>query len=129
MYGLDLHQLWRSRQFTRIADLLDGLSAQSRYREALLDDPEIAAMVLDQEEQEQATNPDPVLSVRQFSPEVIMAVYIVRTLETLIEATTGKKQAPKTLPAPHTAVDAEREKRARGKHEQLMGIFLPHENE
>ena len=119
-------------------DLIDGLPSTSRFRQALLNDPEVAAELVDAEEaREREGQPagewEP--SVSENSPEVIMMGRMLALLGDLVnvtisQASQGKQKGRQIkVPTPTTAVDAEREKRSRQKSNMLTSIFLPHETE
>lgn len=138
MYGVDLHQLVHEKRVVLALDLIDGLPSTSRFRQALLNDPEVAAELVDAEEaRERAGQPpgDWEPSVSENSPEVIMMGRMIALLGDLVnvtisQASQGKQKGRQIkVPTPTTAVDAEREKRSRQKSSMLTSIFLPHETE
>lgn len=135
MYGVDLHELWRARQGVRILDLLDGLPKACRYRRALLNDPEMAKAIVDQEEKDRAagkTESGWAPDLAELDDEMIQ----LRRLEQLMEematllhqqlAGKKSKRKPKQPPEPRTAVQAERDRRAAERGENIIQIFTPH---
>ena len=101
MYGVDLHQLVHEKRVVLALDLIDGLPSTSRFRQALLNDPEVAAELVDAEEaRERAGQPpgDWEPSVSENSPEVIMMGRMLALLGDLVNVTISVSYTHLTLP-------------------------------
>lgn len=134
MYGVDLHHLWRRRQGRKILDLLDGLPRNSLYKAAIFNDPEVAKVLVDREEEaEQAGSQEPEFAweVNEFGPEVIALQRIERLLDELNvmmgQQIAGKKskRKPGRLPKLVTALDAERSNRQKAVASSIIAQFTP----
>lgn len=114
--------------------MLDGLPRNSLYRSAILNDPEAARLIVDQEEEnERDGGPEPEFewAVQEFSPEVIALQRIERLLDELAVMTgqqiAGKKSKRKQgrLPKLATAIEAERDRRQKAVGNSIIEQFTP----
>lgn len=117
-------------------DLIDGLPAASRFRQAVLDDPIAAAALVDQQEADERagkTAGDWGPEISEYSATVIMQGRILAALSDIAglltaQASGGKsKGKPIRIPTPTTEVERERERRHVSKGRDLMRIFTPHD--
>lgn len=116
---------------------MQGLSGASRYRQAILNDPEVARQIVDREEADKAAGKDPTgewgPEVRDMDAGFVMLMKIFGAIEELTAIQTGiasqgkKKRKPTRIPPPPTAVAAERERRYIDKHRGILRRLLPHE--
>lgn len=134
VYGVDLHDLWRARQGVRILDLLNMLPRNSAYKQAILNDPDVAKRIVDQEEEadrEGKAPPSFEWEISEFSPEVIALQRVERLLDELAVMTAqqvaGKKSKRRAsrLPKLVTAIDAERESRQKRVANSIIEQFTP----
>lgn len=138
MYGVDLHDLYQQRRVVLALDLIDGLPGHSRYRQAVLNDPIAAAVLVDQEEADERagrSSGEWRPEIRDYDANLIMQGRILAALSDIAglltaQASGGKsKGKPIRIPTPHTQVDQERDRRHTAKAHDLMRIFTPHEVE
>ncbi|WP_347031722.1 hypothetical protein [Brevibacterium paucivorans] len=119
-------------------DLIDGLPSASRFRQALLNDEQVAEQII-RAQDEAETNGSPQeswrLQVSENTPEVILLTHVLQALDdisglVLAQASQGKKKhKPRPLPVPRTAVDTVRERKTKEKAQEIASIFLPHETQ
>lgn len=119
-------------------DLIDGLPSASRFRQALLNDEQVAEQII-RAQDEAETNGSPQeswrLQVSENTPEVILLTHVLQALDdlsglVLAQASQGKKKhKPRQLPVPRTAVDTVRERKTKEKAQEIASIFLPHETQ
>lgn len=117
---------------------MQGLPAASRYRQAILNDPEVARQIVDREEADKTAGKDPSgewgPEVRDMDATFVMLTKVFGVLEELTAIQTGiatdgkKKRKPTRIPPPPTAVAAERERRYIDKHRGILRRLLPHEH-
>nr|BFF07294.1 hypothetical protein GCM10023233_22630 [Brevibacterium otitidis] len=118
---------------------MQGLSPASRYRQAILSDPEVAARVVDQEEadrqagRQQSTQWVP--EVRDMTASFVVLTKLHAVLEELVAIQTGvatqgkKSRKPTRIPSPPTAIEAERQRRSIEKNRGLLRRLVPWEYE
>lgn len=126
--------MWRTRQGVRILDLLDGLPRNSRYRKAVLNDPEVAKVIVDREE-EAEKNGDPApefeWEIDEYSPVIIAVQRLERLLDELAvradQQLRGKKskRKPRPLPKLRSAIEAERASRRNARANSIIERFTP----
>lgn len=134
MYGVDLHTLWRRREGQHILDLLDGLPRNSRFRAAMLNDPEFAKMIVDQEDKRRQSGEDDEpfqWGLEEFSPEVIALQRLEGLLDELAVILTAQVEGKKSKRKPQdpvkvrTAVEVERERRKVEMGNSIIERFTP----
>ena len=134
VYGVDLHTLWRRREGQRIIDLLDGLPRNSRFRAAMLNDPEFAKMIVDQEDKRRQSGEDDEpfqWGPAEYSPEVIALQRLEGLLDELAVVVTAQLQGKKSKRKPQdpvkvrTAVEVERERRKVEMGNSIIERFTP----
>lgn len=116
---------------------MQGLSPASRYRQAILNDPEVAVRVVDQEEADKKAGRQPSTDwgpeIHEMSAVVVLLTRVHAVLEELAAiqtgiATEGKKtRKPTHIRPPETAVEAERQRRRVEKNRALMRRLVPWE--
>ena len=130
-YGLDLHELWRTRQMRRILDLIDGLPTHARLYQALAMDTEVARQVVDEEERRGVPVQDekPVVQVVDMTPEarrlVNVEALLIELAALMTGQVTGKKRKTTSPAVPKTAVQAERERRYHAKQRAVLAQWVP----
>lgn len=113
---------------------MDGLPRNTRYRSAVLNDPDMARIILDQEEEarrrgdiEQKFEWDP----SEYSPEVIAVQRLEGLIDELAVILTAQLQGKKSkrkqqgLPKLRTAVEAERDRRRAKQGSSIIERFTP----
>lgn len=104
---------------------MDRLPAASAYRQAMLDDPEVAEYLAQQPEPKGAARP----SLEHFTPELAVLYVIADRLGDLqagqVWAATEGKKTPKVtpLPRPVTGVERIRREHAKRQAESLIDDF------
>ena len=136
MYGVDLHALYQQRRVVLALDLIDGLPAASRLRQAVLNDPDAAAALVDQQEADERAGKNAgewAPDVSEYDANVIMQGRILAALSDIAQTLTAQasggksKGKPIRIPTPKTAVEQERDRRHVAKGRDLMKIFTPHD--
>lgn len=138
--GADLGQLWRSRRWRLLLNLIDHLPRHSYYSHAVAHDEEHAKLLAkaQAERAEQGEQKAPSPPLFQWTPEVnaladlIDAVHSMHHTLRLVNSDPKKKQPtpPAPYPRPQTAIQgatqrAKHEAR-RKRHEALVARVLPH---
>lgn len=136
MYGVDLHELYQQRRVVLALDLIDGLPTHSRFRQAVLNDPDAVHAIVDQQEADERAGKQPgewAPEISEYDANVIMQGRILAALSDIAglltaQASGGKsKGKPIRIPTPKTEIDRERDRRHIAKSRDLMRIFTPHE--
>lgn len=115
--GWDLAELWRSRRWRFLLNIVDHLPGNSHTSAAMADDDELA---------ERMPAPEPGSPpLQSWSPEVERLTLIADRLGEVVTAvynTVAKKPSkpPPRLPRPQTAVDRLRQRRRRAKHTLVL---------
>jgi len=136
VYGVDLAQWYTRRRWPALLDLIDGLPATSRLREAVLNDPEQAELIaaLPEPDVEQAWRP----STRDFTLEVMLLRENRELLASAVRylaALAGAEQLPEfdAFPVPETELDRARVARAArdleaviASGDSLIALLTPH---
>lgn len=123
---MDLAREWRSRRWRRLLNFIDGLPRHSAFIEALADDEEYAAMVVEAGWPERS--PHPRLSEYTPEREALDAVVdrLGEVVSAVIAAAGVRPPKIKPQPRPRTAVDRLRARKRRLDHESLVAKLLPH---
>lgn len=115
--------LVQQRRAKALLDYIDGLPGASRTREAILNDPEQAALIADMPESEEPWAP----SMRDWTLEAAIgkATYdrlgvLINTLEGTV-GVRGRRQDP--FPSPTSLVEAIRKDRVREAAEDIIAAF------
>jgi hypothetical protein len=120
--GIDLGELWRSRQWRRLGNLIDHLPMNCFFIEAIAQDDELAASMpeVTREHEER---------ISQWSPELVALAALVDRLGTLISvgiaAAGGKPPDIPSYPRPVTAFQRAAERTTRETHERFVERLLP----
>lgn len=129
-YGLDYNALWQSRQIRRLLNLVDYLPHHSLYAEAVANDPEHMAALVEARGDVPA---DKRPRQSTWTPEVEAITQVGDLLKSLIAITVmvnskkgSKKPDTSPLPRPGTVVDDIKRERKRKKHLELVREVLPH---
>lgn len=117
LHRMDLTAEWQGRRWRRLLELLDGLPRTSHVHEAMVEDEELAELVL------RTDKGDPVKAKRrmsEFSVEAELLSYAVDRLGELIQAQAsgrGARRRPvEPMPRPVTALARIRERRDKQHH-------------
>jgi len=125
--GHDLTELWRSRQWRKLLNLIDQLRQPSRYHEAIADDDEHVAMILEAKERSK-TEAEAGPRLRDFSPEVDAMLRVVDAVNAntsaVIAAAGGKPRRVEPQPRPTTAFERVAHRRRSAKHQSLTARAL-----
>ncbi len=120
--------MWRARRWRFLLDVIERLPRDSAYLEAVADDEELAAAVIDH------LGP-PGKSVRrvgEWSVQVEVLSDIADLLTQLIHLTAAahgaKPGRPARMPRPVTALDRLRRRQRMERHRTLVARLLPHTN-
>lgn len=126
MRGIDLAQLWRSRRWRLLLNLIDRLPRESHYVEAMLDDEQYALLVADMPLSE------PERRMREWTPELealaTVADRLVDVIDVLSIANGGKASELRRSIRPVTAIERVRNRQRQRKHEALVARVLNREN-
>lgn len=132
--GNDVEQLWGARRWAHLLRLIDGLPSASRYKAAILRDPEMARLIVEQDDGGEYSPP-----LEEWTTATLIAAQTYDRLGELIKAVlatipTEKGKSPpkypaKPFPQPRTAVDDAREAMARETGQMLIDWFTPHATE
>lgn len=131
VYGADLESLWKVRRWAHLLRLIDGLPSASRYKAAMLNDPEMARLIA---EQDTGGEYSPPLEEWDTQTLVLSQIYdrlgeVIKAVLATIQVEKGKsppKYPAKPFPTPRTAVDDAREAMARETGQMLIDWFTPH---
>lgn len=136
--GVDLVELWQSRDWTKLLNLIDRLPRATWYNEAQANDEAHAARVAEHlanlPADEKASHPRPPLHVwDQQSAMMADMINSIRSVNYTLQAVNsdkGKAKPPEPYPVPETALDrmqkvAKNRVRKR-KHDALAARMLPH---
>lgn len=141
--GADLGELWRSRRWRHLLNLIDHLPSHTYYSETVSNDEEHAAMLAKAEAARRKSGEEPqewAPPLRTWTPEVDTLTKILDAINGLkyvtIAANSEKGKAPKPpepAPRPRTAIDIARKRaeydRRMVKHKSLVARLLPHKAE
>jgi len=113
-------ELWKTRRWRFLLDLIDQLPRHSRYSEAQADDEELADAII------RSSRELPAYKVRLAEFDAVREELMVVSdrLGTLISMKSGKPLPPR--PRPVTAIERARERQRRNQHEELVAQVLPH---
>ncbi len=125
-HHLDLTAEWQSRRWRRLLNLLDGLRRTSHVHEVMVQDEDLAELVLEQERRSKADTA-PKRSRRrmtEFSVEAELLSYAVDRLGELIVASAvgkgGRRRKVEPMPRPETALHRVRQRRALRRHQYTV---------
>lgn len=133
---VDLGEMWRSRRWRTLLDLIDHLPSHSWYSSAVSSDEEHAAMIAEslarRTEEGERTPTGP--SMVSWTPEVAAITTVadaVRRVEyTLGRVNGSKEKPPEPLPRPSTPLEAAIKRvkfnDRKAKHDALAKRLLPH---
>jgi hypothetical protein len=133
--GQDLGQLWRTRHWRYLLNLIDHLPRTTWYGDALANDEEYAAMVAKSIESsgdtsEAPTGPPIVLWTQESALLATVADAVRSVSHTVAMANGYKGPGPKPEPRPVTALERARKAgeygRRKKKHLELAARMLPH---
>lgn len=133
--GADLRELWQSRRWRLLLNLIDHLPRHSYYSEAVANDPEHAAMIARSRAEAEANGEEK----KPYSPPMTIWTPEVGAIADLIDAVNGvkhviqvvnsdpkgrKPQPPQAYPRPKTAlqnaVQRAKHERRKKQHEALV---------
>ena len=125
MYQLDLATEWRSRRWRRLLNLIDGLPANTHFRDAQARDEDLAEAWLeygaDQGEREERFS--------DWSPEMWALADIKDLLQdiarVIIAVNSGNPPTFKPARRPESALSRAEERRRIAAHRRLTAILLP----
>jgi len=131
--GIDPGELWRSRDWRKLLNLIDHLPQNTWYQAAVAGDIEHQEMILEARERaEKNGRPNdgpPAPSLAIWSPEVDRLTTIIDELRVLQQAYVGagggKAKPPKFMPRPETALESARLRRKQRQHEALSARLVP----
>lgn len=125
---MDLATEWRSRRWRRLLSFIDGLPRNSEFVQALTEDEDLAAHLLDN------PPPDDAVAVRMadWSPELEALHLAIDRLGDVVKAVVAsipKARMPRIppMPRPTTAVDRLRQQRRSTAHRTLVARVLPNQ--
>lgn len=136
--GVDLGQMWRSRQWRRLLNLIDHLPRNCWYSESVANDEEHAKMIAEAMERAKANGehqPNSGPPMHTWSPEAAILADVVNALRALsvtVAASNGAKglKEPAPYPTPKTALDGLQKaayyERRQAAHQALAARLLPH---
>jgi hypothetical protein len=120
--GMDLATEWRSRRWRKLLNLIDWLPRNSPYIEAVANDDEVAASLVDE-----PSGSGPRMS--EWSPEREATVDAVDRLGNVLQAIVAvagvKPPSVTRMPRPDTAFDRELRRRRQQRHLDLVAMVLP----
>lgn len=121
---MDLAGWYTQRRWVGLLELIDQLPANSRLREAALDDPEQAALLADLPQPDEPWRPR--LSEWDLTAQVLTQIYgVLGAIFQQTVANGGHKPKPvPDLPVPETEVDRIREQRITQKLTELERILM-----
>lgn len=126
-----MNELWRTRRWKDLLAYIDGLPLASRFKEALLNEPDVGRAIVASGQQDDDGDYHPPLS--SWSSEVSLLTDIKDGIQAAVRAiivTNGGKAGSFTpSPRPRTAVDAAKDERAGRIRDRILGLFAPHELE
>lgn len=124
---MDLAAWVAAGRWVALLDLIDMLPRDSRLREAQLNDPEYAEMLVAlEDETDESEEWAPTVAENNLVTELLSSViYELRCLrnEQIAVASRKKPRPGKPVPGPRTAVEKAREKAAEVFAEQVLGRF------
>lgn len=128
-FHVDLSELFSTRRWKDLLDLIDSLPGASRLTAALLLDKELAEQILKDEEEktEKEDEWSPNLSEYTLTNHLMIQLidHIASLEATLIAVNGGKPQAPRPVARPKTAVEELREARSREMQHSIIALFAP----
>ncbi len=122
VHRLDLTTEWQSRRWRRLLNLLDGLRRTSHVHEVMVQDEDLAELLLEQERrgQVEAKAKKSRRRMTEFSVEAELLSHAVDRLGELIVASAvgkgGRRRKVEPMPRPETALHRVRQRRAQRKH-------------
>lgn len=122
--------LYTERRWVELMDLITQLPDASRLTQAQLNDPEIAELILEAEDDlDQDTEWAPPLSEYGLTEQLLTQVVdgIAALNVTTAAAAGGKTNRPKPFPRPRTQVDIIRDQRSREVQADIISLFTPTE--
>lgn len=118
--------MWRQRRWRELLNILEHLPRTSAYAQALATDEELAEQALELPDDDRKASWS--RSHRDYSAEVEMLTAVYDRLGELVRiqaAVRGAKgRAPALGPRPEYAIERVRQRKARTKHEQLVGRLI-----
>lgn len=124
--GWHLGRLLDECEFRFVLNVVDHLPRNSAFVQAMTDDEEWAAQVLDGPQPEKKP---PAVRMADWSPEMEMLTNLLDAVRELtrVAAMAGGSKPKKTPPAPRprTALDRLRERRREAKHRRVVAAVLP----
>lgn len=130
--GIDLGELWRSRQWRKLLNYIDHLPSHTHFSSLVSMDEKHAEMLLEAQEAFEraggkATDGGP--SLTSWTPEVNLLASIydaIHGVQFAVSASVGgKPDRPVPYPRPKTAIEIVRLRRRQHAHEDLTARMLP----
>lgn len=119
---MDLAVWWRARRWAALLEYIDQLPATSRLNEAIHNDPEQAARLVDRPEPADPWAP----SLRDWSLTTAMLSRLIHAAEVTNVLLSGEKKPPQPFPTPVTAVDRLAEQRSQERQLSIIALATPH---
>lgn len=123
----DLTELWRSRQWRKLLNLIDQLRQPSRYHEAIANDDEHVAMILEAKERSK-TEDEAGPRLRDFTSELDALLRAVDAINSntmaVIAAGGGTPKRVEPQARPTTAFERVAYRRRSAKHQSLVARAL-----
>lgn len=117
---------WAARRFAKLLNFIGRLPSYSAYSEALAQDEELAALMLDQPPPEDSGGE----RWSEWSPIrgdlAVIADRLGELIRINVSAAGGKPPKVRPMPRPQAAIVRERNRRRMSKHRELTAILLPH---
>ncbi len=123
---MDLATAWRGRRWRKLLSLIDALPRNSHFYQALLDDEQVAASILDAEDD----SPGSPRRMAEWSYELEMLTNIFdrqgeQIAVAMAAAGVRKPARPKPAPRPKTGVDRVRARRRENQTRRLAAVLIP----
>jgi hypothetical protein len=125
--GTDLGELWRSRRWRLLLNLIDHLPRNSYYAQAVANDEEHARMLLESMQGEKSDH-SPALSTwtqeAAILADLVDAVNALQHTLIAVNSTKGAGKPKDPYPRPKTAIDRVRRQVRQERHEALANRML-----